>query len=50
LHDFAVLDDVADLGGRGLQQRRGGLHHDLFGRSLDAQREIQGHRAADFEH
>ena len=31
LHDLAVLDDVADLGGRRLQQRRRRLDDDLLG-------------------
>ena len=32
LHDLAVLDDVADLGVRRLQQRRSAVDPDLLGR------------------
>ena len=49
LHDFAVLDDIADLGGRRLQQRRDGLDDHLFGDALHAERELEIERAPDFE-
>ena len=49
LHDLAVLDDVADLGGGGLQQRRGRGDRDLLGQALHAERELERQRPADLE-
>ena len=49
LHDFAVLDDVADFGVGRLQQRRRRLDDDLLGHALHAEREIERQRSADLE-
>ena len=49
LHDLPVLDDVADLGGRRLQQRRRRLHDDLLGDALHAERELEVQRPPDLE-
>jgi hypothetical protein len=49
LHDFAVLDDVADLRSRHLQQRQRALHVHLLGQALHAQCEVERERASDLD-
>ena len=49
LHDLAVLDHVADFCGPALEERSAALDHDLFGKALHAERELQVETPADFE-
>jgi hypothetical protein len=50
LDDLAAIDDVADLCGVGLQQRRRGCDGDVLRNAFDGQHEVDVERAADIEH